>query len=253
MKISEFITHHYSSGELNMEYIKCIENKCSFCIGSPWRSPTLKGVPRPMPDVSKLPSYHYLDVFDTPLVNNNKLRPPDDFMPRAVVKKLFKEGELQNMEDIKIFANQYVVKAEIVNDYIKHQKNIEFTKQSRATVTKYEANTRKTKKYEDYNWSAMIMDDSIGKLTVIELNKFLQANKLPQQVNKLDKIKTIVNHLQVTELSIPLRDDTDEDEEVILAATVTDNEEAEAEANLRSKSGRLRRPTHTFNSDFVFY
>ena len=99
----------------------------------------------------------------------------------------------------------------------------------------------------------MIKGDSIGKRAVIELNKFLQANKLPQQGNKADKIKTIVNHLQVTELSIPLEDDTDEDEEVILAATVTDNEEAEADANSGSKSGRLRRPTHTFNSDFVFY
>ena len=61
------------------------------------------------------------------------------------------------------------------------------------------------------------------------------------------------NYHHIIELSIPLGDDTDEDEEVILASTVTDNEEAEAEANLRSKSGRLRRPTHTFNSDFVFY
>ena len=50
----------------------------------------------------------------------------------------------------------------------------------------------------------MIKDGSFGKLTVIELNKFLQSNKLPQQGNKLDKVKTIVNHLQVTELSIPL-------------------------------------------------
>ena len=203
MKILEFITRHYSSGELYMEYIKCIENKCSFCIGSPCRSPTLKGVPRPMPDVSKLPSYHYLDVFDTQLVDSNKLRSPDNFMPRAVVKKLFKEGELQNMEDIKTFANQHVVKAEMVN--IKHLKNIEFTKQLRATVTKNEANTRKTKKYEDYNWSAMIKDGSIGKLTIIELNKSLQANTLPQQGNKPDKIKTIVNHQQVTELCTPRR------------------------------------------------
>ena len=66
------------------------------------------------------------------------------------------------MEDIKTFANQYVVKAEIVNDYIKHLKNIEFTKKLRATVTKNEANTRKTKKYEDYNWSAMIKDVQLG-------------------------------------------------------------------------------------------
>ena len=47
-------------------------------------------------------------------------------MPRAVVKKLFKEGELQNMEDIKTFA-----KAEMVN--IKHLKHIEFTKQLRVS------------------------------------------------------------------------------------------------------------------------
>ena len=43
-------------------------------------------------------------------------------MPRAVVKKLFKKGELQNMEDIQTFANQYIVKAEMVNDYIRHLK-----------------------------------------------------------------------------------------------------------------------------------
>ena len=96
-----------------------------------------------IPDVSKLPSYHYLDVFHTQLVDSNKLRSPDDFMSRAVVKKLFKEGELQNMEDIKTFANQHAVKAEMVN--MKHLKNIEFTKQLRATVTKNEANTRKTR------------------------------------------------------------------------------------------------------------
>ena len=38
------------------------------------------------------------------------------------MKKLFKEGELQNMEDIKTFANQYVVMAEMGNDFIKHLK-----------------------------------------------------------------------------------------------------------------------------------
>ena len=85
------------------------------------------------------------------------------------------------MEDIKTFANQYIVKAEMVNDYIKHLKNIEFRKQLRATVTKNEAKTRKTLKYEDYNWSAMIKDGSIGKLTVIELNKFCK------QINYISK------------------------------------------------------------------
>ena len=52
----------------------------------------------------KLPSYHYLDEFSTPLVHtNNKLPPPDN------LKKLFKEGGLKNMEDFKTYANQFVV------------------------------------------------------------------------------------------------------------------------------------------------
>ena len=42
-------------------------------------------------------------------------------MPRAVVKKLFKEGGLKKT-DFKKFANQYVVKAEMVDDYFKHLK-----------------------------------------------------------------------------------------------------------------------------------
>ena len=62
-------------------------------------------------------------------------------------------------------------------------------KQLRATVTKNEANTRKTKKYEDYNWSAMIKGDSIGKLAVIELNKFLQAINYLSNATRQIKLK----------------------------------------------------------------
>ena len=38
----------------------------------------MEGVPWPIPDIIKLPSYQYLDVFNTLLAhNNNKLRPPE--------------------------------------------------------------------------------------------------------------------------------------------------------------------------------
>ena len=38
----------------------------------------MKGVPLPIPDIIKLPSYHYLDVFNTLLTHKiNKLRPPE--------------------------------------------------------------------------------------------------------------------------------------------------------------------------------
>ena len=183
MKISEFITLHYSSGELYMEYIKCIENKCSFCIGCPWRSPTLKGVPRPMPDVSKLPFYHYLDVFITPLVDYNKLWPPDDFIPRAVVKKLFKEGELQNMEDIKTFANQYVVMAEMVNDYIKHLKNMANWGWIHEAIASYSYKEWSKYKENQEIWGLQLVSDGKGWFNWPSLNWI----NFCKQINYLSK------------------------------------------------------------------
>ena len=122
-------------------------------------------------------------------------------MPRAVVKKLFKEGELQNMEDIKTFANQYVVKAEMVNDYIKHLKNIEFKKQLRATVTKNDANTRKT-------ISVVKKLFKEGELQIMEDIKTF-AN---QYVVKAEMVNDYIKHLKNIEFRKQLR------------ATVTKNE-----------------------------
>ena len=74
------------------------------------------------------------------------------------MKKLFKEGELQNMEDIKTFATQYVVKAEMVNDYIKHLKilnsrsNCELQLQRMNQIQEKPRNMRTTIDKGWFNW-----------------------------------------------------------------------------------------------------
>ena len=60
--------------------------------------------PRPFPDVTKLPSYHYLSVDNTPL---DKIE-PDDFQPRAQIRKLFagKNIKCRDNETIEEFAEK---------------------------------------------------------------------------------------------------------------------------------------------------
>ena len=64
-------------GELYIEYNVCWETM-QFWYWFSIEKPNVKGVPWPIPNIIKLPSYHYLDVFNTLLVhNNNKLQPPE--------------------------------------------------------------------------------------------------------------------------------------------------------------------------------
>ena len=48
--------------------------------------------PRPVPDITKLPKYHYLPVAETPITNTDdgKRREVDDYHPRARLKQVQK-------------------------------------------------------------------------------------------------------------------------------------------------------------------
>ncbi len=78
-KITKFIDEHYEKGELYMEFVRgrcqttsSDKTKCNFCINTCAHNntPQIHGISQPKPDKSKLPEFHYLDVFATPLYND---------------------------------------------------------------------------------------------------------------------------------------------------------------------------------------
>ena len=85
-KINAFIGNHVY-GELFMEYLKgaCETSTgqlCDFCANTPWVGPHMNRIPQPIPDYAKLPSYHYMSVFNTPINTDAGLpQEPDDYMP----------------------------------------------------------------------------------------------------------------------------------------------------------------------------
>ena len=70
--------------------------------------------PGPVPDINKLPKYHYLPVAETPITNTDhgKRREVDDYHPRARLKQAHKKNEI-NIEDsasVQTFCNRNIVK-----------------------------------------------------------------------------------------------------------------------------------------------
>ena len=72
--------------------------------------------PRPVPDINKLPKYHYLPVEKTPITNidDSKRREVDDYRARS--KRVHKKNEI-NIEDsasVQTFCNRYIVEKSLV-------------------------------------------------------------------------------------------------------------------------------------------
>ena len=72
----------------------------------------------PYPDYGKLPNLHYLSWSATPTSG----REPDDFQPRAQIKRLFEESELVSGDSVAIrrFSDKYIVPEKFVAEYVEH-------------------------------------------------------------------------------------------------------------------------------------
>ena len=100
-----------------------------------------KTTPRPYPDYTRLPEFHYLPLLQTPTND----RTPDDFQPRVQIKRKFEAGKLKcgDSEAIKKFSNEYIVPEKLVTDYVDHLAQIGIRKEKKkAEITETVTTTR---------------------------------------------------------------------------------------------------------------
>ena len=89
--------------------------------------------PRPVPDISKLPKYHYLPVEKTRITNtdDSKRREVDDYRARS--KRVHKKNEI-NIEDsarVQTFCNRDIVEKSLVKKYLEHLNHLEMMSEKR--------------------------------------------------------------------------------------------------------------------------
>ena len=96
---------------------------------------------------------------NTPRVHDDQTeREPDDYSPRANIRRLFENRDLHldALEQIKDFSEKYAVSCELVEAYLKHLQDLKWAKILRDSERKEQARSRKKKKKgNNYNWSSL--------------------------------------------------------------------------------------------------
>ena len=91
---------------------------CDFCTSHPFSGSSTTRIPRPDPDHQRLPELKYRPYNKTLFADGL----PDDFQPRAQIKKAFGrlEVQLDNPVSISEFSEKYVVAERSVCEYVQH-------------------------------------------------------------------------------------------------------------------------------------
>ena len=72
--------------------------------------------------------------------NPTNARPPDDFQPRAQIKRLFEESEVVSgdSEAIRKFSDKYIVPEKLVAEYVEHLAQMKMRKEQKKEETERE-------------------------------------------------------------------------------------------------------------------
>jgi hypothetical protein len=101
---------------------------------------------------------------------------------------------------------------------------------------------KKEKDVESYDWTSLVQEGKVGKLTVQELNKYLGHHNLSHKGKKMDKVRRVIAHiskgfvLENQEIEVvPESDDAEDDtdnEDLVLAEIGDSGSESESDSEL---------------------
>ena len=180
-----------------MEYkrISCQERNgqlCKFCEKDETTSAPLP-TRRSYPNYGKLPNFHYLSWSATPTDG----REPDDFQPRAQIKRLFEESELVSgdSEAIRKFSDKYIVLEKLVAEYVEHLAQIKMRKEKKKEETERERMERLNREYNDIDWVGLYNSDKLSSLRVDELSLYFSHHKITFKGKKAARVAMIKAHI----------------------------------------------------------
>lgn len=153
-------------------------------------------IPRPRPDETKLPDYHYkdLDVFESPSGGDACHHPPDDWQPCHNIKKCFDDGTLLGDDDaISSFSTIFFVEKELIKDHLQHLTTLERKKNMRTKDRLKKRKQRQQKCFEDYDWNTLCRTGKVQQY-IQELEKYLSHSNPPLKGKKYDKVRRVTAH-----------------------------------------------------------
>ena len=165
---------------------------CEFCEKDETTSAPLPTW-RLYPDYGKLPTFHYLSWSATPTNG----REPDDFQPRAQIKRLFEESELVigDSEAIRKFSDKYIDPEKLVAEYVEHLAQIKMRREKKKEETERERMERLNRQYNGIDWAGLYNSDTLSSLRVDELSLYFSHHKITFKGKKAAKVAMIKAHI----------------------------------------------------------
>ena len=168
---------------------------CKFCEKDETTSAPLPTL-RPHPDYGKLPNFHYLSWSATP-TNGQE---PDDFQPRAQIKRLYEESKLVSGDSgaIRKFSDKYIVAKKLVAEYAEHLAQIKMRKEKKKKKeTERERMEQLNWEYNGIAWVGLYNFNKLSSLGVDELSLYFSHHKITFKGKKAEKVAMIKAHFDM--------------------------------------------------------
>ena len=122
---------------------------------------------------------------------------PDDFQPRAQIKRLFEESELVSgdSEAIRKFSDKYIFPEKLVAEYVEHLAQIKMRKEKKKGETEREPMERLNREHSDIDWVGFYNSDKLSSLRVDELSLYFSHHKITFKGKKAARVAMIKAHI----------------------------------------------------------
>ena len=124
-------------------------------------------------------------------------RDPDDFQPRAQIKRLFEESELVSGDSMAIrkFSEKYIVPEKLVAEYVEHLAQIKIPQEKKKEETERERTEQLNREYNDIDCVGLYNSDKLSSLRVDELSLYFSHHKITFKGKKAEKVAMIKAHI----------------------------------------------------------
>ena len=124
-------------------------------------------------------------------------RDPDDFQPRAQIKRLFEESELVSGDSVAVrkFSDKYIVPEKLVAEYVEHLAQIKIPQEKKKEETERERTEKLNREYNDIDCVGLYNSDKLSSLRVDELSSYFSSYKITFKGKKAEKVAMIKAHI----------------------------------------------------------
>ena len=124
-------------------------------------------------------------------------RVANNYNPRFNLKAEYKKHSFVDPDSIEDFSKRFIVPSALVQESIDELRNQEIQKQIRLNEHKKLRESEKGSSFQDFDWYELVMKDTLKKLLVTTIDRYVKHHKMNQclKLKKQQKVELISAHV----------------------------------------------------------